>query len=226
MYEWCPRVPAREPGFLESHTVKPMSTTTLTTKESNGAPTALAIEKRTRRACVESMVVHPHGGGSGMFDVYNVRGEMYTVDLRDGVCSCPDFVHRESSGGCKHIRRVRLEFGIEDVPAAIHAERSSPTDVELARRRRGIGVEPEPEPEQVESVAIEVNSQLGEVEQAARHAVAMTDGGTVVSSADPRSRTETTGAPTATPTAKAQTPTVSGPCCAGTAGRRGPDARA
>lgn len=172
-----------------------MSTTRPTTEESNGTPAALAVEKRTRRACVESMVVHPHGGGSSMFDVYNVRGEMYTIDLRDGVCSCLDYVNREPSGGCKHIRRVRLEFTLppfEVVPAAIRAEHTAPTDVELARRR-GIDMDPEPEP--VESVAIEVNPQLGEVEQAARHAVTMTDGGTVVSSADPQGSDGDDGCP-------------------------------
>lgn len=158
-----------------------MSTTTPTTEESNGTPAALAVEKRTRRACVESMVVHPHGGGSSMFDVYNVRGEMYTIDLRDGVCSCPDYVNREPSGGCKHIRRVRLEFALppfEVVPAAIRAEHTAPTDVELARKRRRIDTDPEPEtePEQVEV-------EIGEVEQAARHAVMATDGG--VSTVEP-----------------------------------------
>lgn len=88
------------------------------------------------------MVVHPHGSGSGMFDVYNEAGKRYVVDLRDGVCKCPDFEHRESF--CKHQRRVRLEFGIMDVPAAIRDEHASLTDVELARKRRGIDVEPEP----------------------------------------------------------------------------------
>lgn len=163
-----------------------MSTTTPTTEESNGTPAALAVEKRTRRACVESMVVHPHGGGSSMFDVYNVRGEMYTIDLRDGVCSCLDYVNREPSGGCKHIRRVRLEFTLppfEVVPAAIRAEHTAPTDVELARGRR-IDTDPEPESESEQvAAAIEVNPDLGEIEQAARHAVMATDGG--VSTVEP-----------------------------------------
>ena len=103
------------------------------------------VPARTRRACVESMVVHPHGSGSGMFDVYNAEGRRYVVDLRDGVCECPDFEHREAN--CKHQRRVRLEFGLapfEDVPAAIRDEHAALTDVELARKRRGIDVDPEP----------------------------------------------------------------------------------
>lgn len=102
------------------------------------------IEKRTRHACVESMTVHPHSSGSEMFDVYNADGKRYVVDLRDGVCECPDYEHREPADGCKHQRRVRLEFGIMDVPAAIRDEHAALTDVELARRRRGIDVEPEP----------------------------------------------------------------------------------
>lgn len=106
--------------------------------------TESCIDKRTRRACVESMVVHPHGSGSGMFDVYNADGKRYVVDLRDGVCECPDYEHREPADGCKHQRRVRLEFGIMDVPVGIRTEHAPLTDVELARRRRGIDVEPEP----------------------------------------------------------------------------------
>ena len=155
------------------------------------------IEPRTRRACEESMVVVPHGGGSGMFDVYSESGGEYVVDLRDDVCSCLDFTHREPAGGCKHIRRVRLELGIEDVPAGVRDEHAAPTDVELARRRRGIGVEenenesgresePEPEPE------IEVEP----VEQAARAVV--TDGGQLLEGEpepEPRDGSaETTGA--------------------------------
>lgn len=152
-----------------------MSATTHATKKESSAtnqnaPAALAVEKRTRRACVESMTVHPHGGGSGMFDVYNVEGKRYVVDLRDGVCECPDYVHREPSGGCKHQRRVRLEFGIMDGPHSIRNEHTAPTDVELARKRRGIGIEPEPE---TESIKIE------DTEASAREAVLATDGGWV-----------------------------------------------
>ena len=96
------------------------------------------IEKRTRRACEEAMVVVPHGGESEMFDVYSETGSKYTVDLRDGVCECGDFIHREPQGGCKHQRRVRIELGIDDVPHGLRSEHAAPPDVELARRRRGI----------------------------------------------------------------------------------------
>lgn len=119
------------------------------------------------------MTVHPHGDDTGMFDVFNAEGTRYVVDLRDDVCECPDFEHREPAGGCKHLRRVRIEFALppfEEIPAAIRSEHAAPIDAELARRRRGIGVEPEPE--------IEVKP----VEAAVRRVV--TDGGAVVSDAD------------------------------------------
>lgn len=120
-----------------------MTTNTSKTKE--------GIDKRTLRAATESMTVVPYGGGSSMFDVFSgTNAEPYVVDLRDGLCSCPDFVNREPAGGCKHQRRVRIEFGIEDVPAELRSEHSSPTDVELARRRRGLD---QPKPVSIESEA-------------------------------------------------------------------------
>lgn len=148
-----------------------MSDTTPTQKsestETTTVPEALAVEKRTRRACEESMAVVPHGGGSGMFDIYSESGNEYVVDLRDDVCSCPDFVHREPDGGCKHIRRVRLEFGITDVPEGIRSDHSTLTDVEVARRRRGINVKSD-----------EADDSAPSIEKRTAEAVEpMTDGG-------------------------------------------------
>lgn len=137
------------------------------------------IEKRTRRACTESMTVVAHGGGIGMFDVFNADGERYVVDLagEHGRCTCPDVEYNlEADERCKHARRVRLEFGLapfEDVPR-IRSEYSALTDVELARRRRGIDAEPEPEP------------GLITVSDAKPTRAVATDGGVVVSGPEPR----------------------------------------
>lgn len=166
----CPRVLARGRG-LSHEGSRPMRNTTPTQKsestETTTVPKALAVEKRTRRACEESMAVDPYGGGTGMFDVYSESGNDYVVDLRDDVCSCPDFIHREPNGGCKHIRRVRLEFGIDEVPEGIRSDHSAPMDVELARRRRGIDVESDESADSDPTIE----------KRAVRGVEAMTDGG-------------------------------------------------
>lgn len=37
------------------------------------------------------------------------------VDLRESVYPCPDYLNREPKGGCKHLRRTRMEVGQVDV---------------------------------------------------------------------------------------------------------------
>ncbi|WP_154021018.1 hypothetical protein [Haloarcula sp. CBA1127] len=39
------------------------------------------------------------------------------MDIREGVCSCPDYRNREPKGGCKHLCRTRMEVGQVDVDA-------------------------------------------------------------------------------------------------------------
>lgn len=92
-----------------------MATTQSSSKES--------IDNRTRRACEGCMVVVPKGGGSGMFDVYSANdghNKIYTVDLREERCICPDHHHREAE--CKHIRRVKLGLEIMPVPEEIELD--------------------------------------------------------------------------------------------------------
>ncbi|WP_049981020.1 hypothetical protein [Halolamina rubra] len=50
-----------------------------------------------------------------VFSVTTQSGSEYRVDLREGVCSCPDYRNREPDGGCKHLRRTRMEVGQVDV---------------------------------------------------------------------------------------------------------------
>lgn len=52
----------------------------------------------------------------GVYDVQSESGNTYRVDIVAGDCSCPDWQHREPEGGCKHLRRVRLEVERGDVP--------------------------------------------------------------------------------------------------------------
>jgi hypothetical protein len=80
------------------------------------------------------MVIVPEGGGTGLFDVYSARdghNEVYTVDLREERCTCPDHTHREVE--CKHIRRVKFALGIMHPPAGVAI------DAVLARSRTEYG---------------------------------------------------------------------------------------
>jgi hypothetical protein len=107
-----------------------MSTTTPTAE--NG------IDTRTRGACTGCMIVVPKGDATGLFEVYSANdghNETYTVDLREGRCSCPDDTHRQPAGGCKHARRVRLALGIIHPPAGIEI------DSVLARSRAKYGAD-------------------------------------------------------------------------------------
>ena len=168
-------MPAREGARAGlSQVIKPMSNYDKNEVE--------ACDRRTVRACVESMTVVPHGEGTGMFDVYSgTNAEPYVVDLagENDRCTCPDVQHNLSEDErCKHSRRVRLEFSLapfEDIPP-VRDEHAAPMDVELARKRRGIDVEPEPEPATVTVADAKSES-----------AVAMTDGGVVL---DPETHPE------------------------------------
>jgi len=73
------------------------------------------VDARTVRAAREHMSVIEEA--RAMFSVTTQSGSEYTVDLREGVCSCPDFTHREPAGGCKHLRRTRIEVGQVDTDA-------------------------------------------------------------------------------------------------------------
>ncbi|MFC7155919.1 SWIM zinc finger family protein [Halomarina halobia] len=59
------------------------------------------------------MAVSARGGG--VYDVHSQSGNTYTVDLLDGICSCPDNQFRGER--CKHVRRVALEITGGRVPA-------------------------------------------------------------------------------------------------------------
>lgn len=72
------------------------------------------LEARDARALTEYMSVLPEGG-----DVYTVaaEGSTYTVDAREGRCTCPDNQYREER--CKHVRRVAFATGAEPIPAYV-----------------------------------------------------------------------------------------------------------
>lgn len=70
------------------------------------APDTSRLDPRSARAWTEPMAVEPLG--SGRYAVESASGNEYTVDLRDGTCTCPDNGYRGVR--CKHLRRVAVEI--------------------------------------------------------------------------------------------------------------------
>jgi len=70
---------------------------------------------RAVRALTECMTVLPES--ADLFTVVTESGGTYTVDVRAGVCECPDSTHRGVE--CKHQLRSRVATGQLAVPAWI-----------------------------------------------------------------------------------------------------------
>ena len=118
----------------------------------------MATDKRTRRAVTEVMTVVPHGGGSGMFDVYSgSNDEPYVVDLREGRCTCLDAEYNlDPDERCKHEIRCRIALGIDPCPAELLDER----DQCLVNSMEKFGAEPKPEVAEI---------SVGDAKPPARH---------------------------------------------------------
>jgi len=98
-----------------------MSTHESQTKLARGGPTE-SMAGRPARAREEPMVVLPQadhtGDATGIYEVIT-DGDVYTVDLQTGSCSCPDFRFNAGPNGdnCKHLNRVAIEINEGDLPA-------------------------------------------------------------------------------------------------------------
>jgi hypothetical protein len=64
------------------------------------------------RALTEAMTALPDA--PGMFEVSSASGSTYTVDVRQGSCTCPDARYRDRT--CKHLLRVEYELGRRGLP--------------------------------------------------------------------------------------------------------------
>lgn len=87
---------------------KPTSTTELTALSPNGPTLTRADRARTERMAVTAI-------GGGCYDVVTEYDTVYTVDLVEGRCTCPDYQHRRAR--CKHLRRVAIDVTDGRVPA-------------------------------------------------------------------------------------------------------------
>lgn len=82
----------------------------------NGHDTSTDLSSRAARSLSECMTVLPEGG-----DVYTVVGEngaTYSLDAREGRCTCPDAQYNlDDDELCKHAARVAYATGERSVPA-------------------------------------------------------------------------------------------------------------
>jgi hypothetical protein len=85
-------------------------------------PTITDIGDRSVRALTEYMsVLEDFDHVRGADDMYVVVTEkQYTVDLREGSCTCPDATYNLGPGEqCKHEKRVRYATGDWEIPAGV-----------------------------------------------------------------------------------------------------------
>jgi len=83
-------------------------------------------DQRDTRALTECMTVLPETGQArgapDLFVVVSASGREYLVDTREDACNCPDVMHRDPDGGCKHVRRVAFATGKRDIPPWVNRD--------------------------------------------------------------------------------------------------------
>lgn len=115
LVEERPRVRARGVGGFSPEAMSennPASLQSAATDESTDP------SQRDKRALREKMTVLPEGG-----DIYAVTtesGSEYSVDRREGRCTCPDWQYRNTR--CKHVRRVAFATGDRPIPAGVDVD--------------------------------------------------------------------------------------------------------
>lgn len=105
---------------------------------------SIEIDDRTRRALTEPLSVVttdgvPLEGDESIVRVISHTGADgdYTVDVREGRCSCPDSMYRAPAGACKHVRRSRVVLGRESLDVAVLRELGDDVDDALGANAPG-----------------------------------------------------------------------------------------
>ena len=89
------------------------------------------IDARDVRALTEVMsVLDDIEPGEDIYTVVSGSGKQYTVDVRSGSCTCPDFEHNlpvEREDGttrytCKHVARVTYEISARPIPGWVDTD--------------------------------------------------------------------------------------------------------
>ncbi|WP_152420306.1 hypothetical protein [Halococcus thailandensis] len=119
-----------------------------------------SLTARTRRAINESMTITACSPGAYL--VESASGATYAVDLaphpdtnraQTTHCTCPDYTDREPAGGCKHLRRVKLDVAFGE----LRHPNDWPTDDDLAER------EPSRPDDQQETAPVPLAADGGQV---------------------------------------------------------------
>lgn len=120
-----------------------------------------SLTARTRRAINRSMTITACSPGAYL--VESASGATYAVDLaphpdtnkaQTTHCTCPDYTDREPAGGCKHLRRVKLDVAFGE----LRHPNDWPTDDDLAER------EPSHPDDQQETAPVPLAADGGQVE--------------------------------------------------------------
>ena len=81
------------------------------------------LDERDVRALTQYLTVLDDYGrardADHLYMVVSESGEEYLVDTRTGSCECPDYEHRNPTGGCKHRRRVAFATGSREIPVSV-----------------------------------------------------------------------------------------------------------
>lgn len=89
------------------------------------ATTVHDLDDRDVRALTERIAVLPDDG-DGLHTVVGQNGGTYTVDAREGRCTCPDAKHNlptdDGRERCKHAARVAYATGERPVPAWVDTD--------------------------------------------------------------------------------------------------------
>lgn len=94
-------------------------------EKGNDESSRIELDKRDVRALTEAMTVLPQGGE--IHTVVSESGRSYTVDLREGRCTCPDAEYRlDPSDSCKHERRAAYAVGDRPIPAWVDSDAVDP----------------------------------------------------------------------------------------------------
>ncbi|MFW5905615.1 MAG: hypothetical protein ACOCUO_02085 [archaeon] len=78
---------------------------------------SVSFDERDVRAAAEFLAVDEIA--EDLYHVYSEDGRQHLVDLRTGMCSCEDMQYRTPDRGCKHIRRVRMQRGEQEIPPTL-----------------------------------------------------------------------------------------------------------
>lgn len=123
--------------------------------KSGGQESPDRLADRSERALYQKISTLPTDT-PGQFEIVSQSGSTYSVDLVADTCDCPDHLHRDPSGGCKHLRRARYATGDDPIP--------STADLSRVDDQLGLHIEAEPVGEDASDPVVAPDGGLSSVE--------------------------------------------------------------